>query len=163
MKVQHDHKVNIFYCVKGSMKYRPKTKSSWICLRLSKLFDIKLIMSVTLIVTILLAVSRRLKTFVVAGPSMLPTLTEGDRLLGLVPIHLKVGDIVVFNHEISSLKLIKRISFVDGERIEVIGDNDILSIDSKQFGYIDKSQIYCKIIFRYFPSNRAGIISSRKS
>ncbi len=104
-----------------------------------------------------LTILRRLfRTFIVNGDSMSPTLCENDRLLGLSYFRLRLNDIVVFNHPISSDKLIKRVKSIEGNRITVIGDNPVVSVDSYVFGPIELQSIVYKIIYRYFPFDRAG-------
>lgn len=85
--------------------------------------------------------------FRVSGESMLPTYQSGNLLLGWRwAIRPKVGDIVVVF--IENRSLIKRISAIDGDQIEVHGDNVSFSTDSRSFGPISMSCIQAKIISR---------------
>ena len=54
---------------------------------------------------------------------------------------ISIGDIVIFNHPIKNIKLIKRISSIKGEGVEVSGENTNFSDDSNYFGLINKDSI----------------------
>ena len=55
--------------------------------------------------------------------------------------NLSIGDIVILNHPIKNIKLIKRISSIDDHSIGVSGDNEEFSYDSNSFGLINKDEI----------------------
>jgi len=63
---------------------------------------------------------------------------------------ISIGDIVIFNHPTKNIKLIKKISSIQGEGLEVSGENTNFSDDSNYFGLINKDSI-------------AGIVTSRIS
>ncbi len=63
---------------------------------------------------------------------------------------ISIGDIVIFNHPNKNIKLIKRISSIRGEGLEVSGENTNFSDDSNYFGLINKDSI-------------VGIVTSRIS
>ena len=63
---------------------------------------------------------------------------------------ISIGDIVIFNHPTKNIKLIKKISSISGEGLEVSGENANFSDDSNYFGLINKDSII-------------GIVSSRIS
>ena len=63
---------------------------------------------------------------------------------------ISIGDIVIFNHPTKNIKLIKRISSIKGEGLEVFGENTNFSDDSNYFGLINKDSI-------------VGIVTSRVS
>ncbi len=52
-----------------------------------------------------------------------------------------IGDIVIFNHPLKNIKLIKKISKIQGEGLEVSGENSNFSDDSNYFGLINKASI----------------------
>lgn len=54
---------------------------------------------------------------------------------------ISIGDIVIFNHPIKNIKLIKKISSIKGEGLEVSGENTNFSDDSHYFGLINKKSI----------------------
>ena len=63
---------------------------------------------------------------------------------------ISIGDIVIFNHPTKNIKLIKKISSIRGEGLEVSGENTNFSDDSNYFGLIKKDSI-------------VGIVTSRIS
>lgn len=82
----------------------------------------------------------------VVGHSMLPTLPPGTLIWGFRWYNrLKVGDVVIFRHD--NKEKIKRISRVNGDQIELLGDNTSDSADSKQFGFVQLSDISAKVIW----------------
>lgn len=77
---------------------------------------------------------------------MLPTLKEGQDVLVLCWFFkLKVGDIVAI--EVHGKKMVKRIHYIRGREVIVIGDNKKESTDSRKFGPIKKEQIIGKVIW----------------
>tara|TARA_B100000579_G_C22711872_1_gene794977 strand:- start:512 stop:856 length:345 start_codon:yes stop_codon:yes gene_type:complete len=84
------------------------------------------------------------KAALVCGISMEPVLKSGD-LVFYEPISnkscLSKGDIIIFNHPIRKINLIKRISEIKVSGIEVSGDNINFSDDSNYFGLINKETI----------------------
>jgi len=76
---------------------------------------------------------------------MLPTLKAGDIVFfkkykqgKSVP---EIGQIVIFNHPLKNIICIKRISVVNQNNIEVLGDNIEFSEDSNKFGLINNEKI----------------------
>ena len=63
---------------------------------------------------------------------------------------ISVGDIIIFNHPTKNIKLIKKISLIRGQGLEVSGENSDFSDDSNYFGLINKDSI-------------VGIVTSRIS
>ena len=76
---------------------------------------------------------------------MLPTLKAGDIVFfKKYKKHksiLKNRQIVIFNHPLKNKNLIKRISSVNQNNVEVLGDNIEYSEDSKKFGLIKNEKI----------------------
>ena len=54
---------------------------------------------------------------------------------------LKSGEIIIFNHPLENIKLIKRVKTINEFSVEVSGDNKENSKDSELFGFIQKSKI----------------------
>ncbi len=77
---------------------------------------------------------------------MLPTINKGDLIIYKPFKHqtdiLQEGLVVVAKHPLKDNSLIiKRISKINYSNVEVLGDNLSTSIDSRQFGQINKRQI----------------------
>ena len=76
---------------------------------------------------------------------MLPYLKEGDIVFFKIYKErysaLKPGQIVIFNHPLKNIICIKRISVVNQNNIEVIGDNIEFSEDSNKFGLLNNEKI----------------------
>jgi nickel-type superoxide dismutase maturation protease len=106
--------------------------------------------------------------YVIDGPSMLPTLLPGERIVVLrAPFSLrppKKGDLIAFKHPLDPKKpLIKRVVAgphetvtVDGQPYRlgpdewfVLGDNPSASTDSRRFGPIRRDLIIGRAWFRY--------------
>ena len=85
------------------------------------------------------AVGRR-KRFVISGPSMLPTLKAGDHVLVDSRTHLrrplKPSEIVLFRQPDGDVFMVKRVYAVSEHHIEVRGDNEAQSVDSRHFGRV---------------------------
>lgn len=89
-----------------------------------------------------------LSRFKVHGDSMLPFLKEGEDVVSFNWAYnfseIKIGDVVVA--KIKNLLIIKRVFHIDGRRIFLKGDHEIMSTDSRNFGWLDKRQILGKAI-----------------
>tara|TARA_B100001109_G_C18769985_1_gene430203 strand:+ start:510 stop:854 length:345 start_codon:yes stop_codon:yes gene_type:complete len=84
------------------------------------------------------------KIALVCGISMEPLLKNGDIVFYKNIFNkekLSIGDIVILNHPIKNIQLIKRISSIDDHSIGVSGDNIEFSDDSTDFGLINKDEI----------------------
>ncbi|GGZ76033.1 nickel-type superoxide dismutase maturation protease [Streptomyces echinoruber] len=92
----------------------------------------------------------------VSGPSMVPTLYHGDRLVVQYGARLRPGDVVVLRHPFQQdLLVVKRAV----ERREggwwVLGDNAFAGGDSTDYGTVPEDLVLGKVWFRYRP-RRAG-------
>lgn len=84
---------------------------------------------------------------------MLPTLKQGQDVLVLCwPrfnrgwfLKLKVGDIVAI--KVNGKEMIKRIHYCNDRIINVLGDNEKESTDSRKFGPIKKEQTIGKVVW----------------
>ena len=76
---------------------------------------------------------------------MIPTLDDGDFVFfkeyAANKSILKMGDIIIFNHPLKKIRLIKRVKTIKEFSIEVSGDNKSSSSDSNFFGAIQKEKI----------------------
>jgi nickel-type superoxide dismutase maturation protease len=90
---------------------------------------------------------------------MLPTLREGDRLLARRIGKVSCGDVVLVRHPTDEqLVLVKRIAGREGTRFVVLGDNAAASVDSRQFGPVERRALLGRCYYRYAPPWRAGWI-----
>ena len=93
---------------------------------------------------------------VVDGSSMTPTLRPGDRLL-VVRLRPRIGDVVaVRDPREPSRTMLKRVTTLDGDRVEVRGDNADASTDSRAFGPLPRALVLGRAVYRYAPRHRAG-------
>ncbi len=82
----------------------------------------------------------------VNGDSMLPRLKNGDLLIASrIFKDVSVNDIVIFKH--NGLEKIKRVKSLNGDNVDLRGDNEASSTDSRHFGTIDKKSIIAKKLF----------------
>jgi nickel-type superoxide dismutase maturation protease len=92
-----------------------------------------------------------LTRFTISGHSMQPTLMESDSVLvSSVPYIFskpKVRDIIAFKDSKTKKVFIKRVTKVENDKYEVLGDNPLDSKDSRSFGWITKKDIIGKVIF----------------
>lgn len=80
---------------------------------------------------------------------MLPTLKPGQNVLVFTWAYLwnkpKVGDIVAIEKD--NRQIVKRIHYCSDHDINVMGDNESMSTDSREFGPITKEQIIGRVIW----------------
>jgi nickel-type superoxide dismutase maturation protease len=90
----------------------------------------------------------------VEGPSMLPTLQPGDRLLlrrRRRSGHLAPGTLVAFvdPRPGEARLVVKRVVDVEGDAVRVLGDNPAASTDSRTYGPVPKGAIPWVVLRRY--------------
>ena len=88
----------------------------------------------------------------VTGPSMVPTLHHGDRLVVQYGARIRPGDVVVLRHPFQQdLLVVKRAA----ERREggwwVLGDNPYAGGDSTDYGTVPDGLILGRVRFRFRP------------
>lgn len=84
--------------------------------------------------------------FRVRGPSMEPTLRDGQLIWALRSSSPVVGDIIVFRYQ--NKTLIKRLIAFDGSRMTVRGDNPDAQ-DSRYYGPVPLNCLVARAIFRF--------------
>lgn len=93
----------------------------------------------------------------VEGPSMLPGLQAGDRLLVGPALRLRPGHIVaVLEPRRERRLLVKRVYSIGAGGVDVRGDNPGASTDSREFGPIPRRDVRGRVYYRYAPPGRAG-------
>jgi nickel-type superoxide dismutase maturation protease len=113
---------------------------------------------------LLLAGRGRVRRIEVAGPSMIPTLAPGDRLLVMAPARrLRAGDLVALRDpQVPKRLLVKRVVGVDAAGVHVRGDNGGASRDSRDFGAVDPRDVLGVAVYRYHPRHRAGSLAETR-
>lgn len=87
-----------------------------------------------------------LQKFTVFGDSMRPTLKRGDNVLVLCWFFkLEIGDLVAIKKD--GREMIKRVKAIREQEIFVLGDNEKVSLDSRNFGWINKKEMIGKVIW----------------
>lgn len=89
---------------------------------------------------------------VVRGPSMTPTLREGDRLLVRYGVPVRPGDVVVARHPLQQdLLLVKRAVGRRDGGWWLLGDNPYSEGDSRLFGAVPGELVLARAVARYRP------------
>ena len=91
-----------------------------------------------------------IRLFKVSGHSLFPLLQDGQRVFCVKLFtfsKLKISDIVVFEKEPHGL-MIKQIKSIDKEAYFLQG-TDPFSIDSRDFGSLNKDEITYKVLFKF--------------
>jgi len=93
----------------------------------------------------------------VEGESMAPSLQPGDRLLWVGVGRPRAGQVVVApDPRDPSRLLVKRVRTVDGDSVDLRGDNEGASTDSGDFGPVAARAVRGRVVYRYFPAATAG-------
>jgi nickel-type superoxide dismutase maturation protease len=106
---------------------------------------------------------RMIRRIEIIGESMTPALEPGDRVVVLGFGRLRTGDLVACVDPRDRRRIMaKRMAGRDpGGGYIVLGDNSGASTDSRHFGPIDDNLIVGRLIYRYSPLARAGLIWRR--
>ena len=101
---------------------------------------------------------------IVRGFSMSPALGDRDRLIVRYGDSYAPGDVIVFSHQ--GRNDIKRIDHINDSGVFVLGDNDVASLDSRKYGYINPKEILGKAIYRIRPTwgaiPKKGVFSKKR-
>jgi nickel-type superoxide dismutase maturation protease len=99
----------------------------------------------------------RLRRVVVTGDSMLPAFEHGDRLVLGPTGRLRPGQVIALPDPRDATRLlIKRIRTINDTTLEVRGDNDAASTDSRDFGLVPRAGLVGRVVYRYAPPGRTG-------
>lgn len=91
----------------------------------------------------------------VVGPSMEPTIRNGDWWLVRRTARLRPGDVAAVVHPIRpDLLTVKRVDRREGDGWWVLGDNPTQSEDSRSFGPIPDANVVGRLVWRYQPLRR---------
>jgi len=109
---------------------------------------------------------------------MVPALLPGDRVLvwrGLGPFRppIRVGDLVALADPREpeprgsggvprERLMVKRVVSRDGTGVVVQGDNEAASTDSRHFGPVPAAAIRGRVVYRYLPEDRRGLLGTRR-
>jgi nickel-type superoxide dismutase maturation protease len=115
--------------------------------------------AVAVIAAVLAALAMRRLGFrraVVVGESMLPAFEPGDRVVLGPTGRLRAGQVVgLADPRDQTRLLIKRVHAMYGSTVDVRGDNEGASTDSRLFGPIPRSEVAGRVLYRYAPPGRA--------
>ena len=115
--------------------------------------------SMLVVAGLLLIAASRFRRVEVSGYSMTPAFEPGDRLLVAPPIRVRPGQVVALTDPRRSDRLlVKRVMSIRSGQVEVSGDNDLASTDSRHFGPVPRSSLVGAVVYRYGPSGRIGRI-----
>ncbi|MGW4617885.1 nickel-type superoxide dismutase maturation protease [Streptomyces sp. NPDC004592] len=88
----------------------------------------------------------------VTGPSMVPTLHHGDRLLVQYGARVRPGDVIVLRHPFQQdLLVVKRAAQLREGGWWVLGDNPYAGGDSTDYGAVPEELVLGKVRLRYRP------------
>lgn len=88
----------------------------------------------------------------VTGPSMVPTLHHGDRLLVQYGARVRPGDVIVLRHPFQQdLLVVKRAVELREGGWWVLGDNPYAGGDSTDYGTVPEELVLGKVRLRYRP------------
>ena len=94
----------------------------------------------------------------VQGPSMVPALRHGDAVLVARSASIRPGDVVVARFRARpDLLVVKRVARAEGDGWWLIGDNALVTDDSRAFGVAD---VLGRVLLRWWPRpGRVGRLS----
>ena len=103
--------------------------------------------------------TRPVSRVLVAGPSMLPTLRDGDCLLVRPGARVRPGDVVVARFGARpDLLVVKRAVRAEGDLWWVEGDNPAVADDSRRWG---PAEVLARVVLRWWPLSAVGALPRR--
>lgn len=101
------------------------------------------------------AAHKQFQVVEVTGPSMVPTLYHGDRLLVQRGAPVRPGDVVILRHPLQQdLLVVKRAAERRGRGWWVLGDNAYAGGDSTDYGTVPEELVLARVRARYRPLRR---------
>jgi nickel-type superoxide dismutase maturation protease len=102
----------------------------------------------------------------VSGPSMVPALRDGDFVLArrARPGRVRPGDVVVVRHpgRADGLLLIKRAVRREGAGWWLLGDNEFVTSDSREFGAVPDPLVLARAVMRFRDPCRIARIPGKR-
>ena len=90
-----------------------------------------------------------LREVYVEGHSMIPTYAPGDRVLLRRRLRRpRVGDVVAIDNPLGVGEILKRVVAVRDGRVELRGDHEAVSVDSRDFGLVRSRSIRWRVVRR---------------
>ena len=89
---------------------------------------------------------------------MVPTLVPDDRVLVRYGTRYAVGDLIIFTRDDHTE--IKRVERIEEAGLYVVGDNDLMSLDSRTYGLIAPDSVLGRAVIRLWP--HPGQVSTRR-
>lgn len=80
---------------------------------------------------------------------MVPTLVPDDRIIIRYGKSFSVGDLIIFKRDDHTE--IKRVERIEDDGLFVVGDNDLMSLDSRTYGLISPDSVIGRAIARLWP------------
>lgn len=88
----------------------------------------------------------------VAGPSMVPTLYDGDRVLVRYGARIRPGAVVLFRHPLrQDLLVVKRAEARRGRGWWLLSDNHFVDTDSRAYGAVPDDLVLGRVLLRLRP------------
>ncbi|GAA5010103.1 nickel-type superoxide dismutase maturation protease [Kitasatospora paranensis] len=96
----------------------------------------------------------------VAGPSMRPTLRDGDQVVVRYGARIRPGAVVVVRHPLrQDLLVVKRAAERRRGGWWLLSDNPLVTTDSREFGVVPDDLVLGRVLLRYWP--RPRVLGSR--
>jgi nickel-type superoxide dismutase maturation protease len=109
------------------------------------------------LITLLGASRWRFHRVVVSGESMRPAFEPGDRVLVVPAVCVRPGHVVAIRDPRRPDRLlVKRVRSIASGLVDVRGDNQGASTDSRDFGPVPRSSVAGRVVYRYGPPERVG-------
>jgi nickel-type superoxide dismutase maturation protease len=91
----------------------------------------------------------------IVGPSMAPTMLNGEWWVVRRTSHVRPGDVALIGHpDRPDLLIVKRLARREGDGWWVLGDNPAASEDSRRFGVVPGANVLGRLWWRYRPIRR---------